>query len=135
MHQREDAGLLQVQRGLLAVAQREQPVPPAAFLREGVFAINLALFVVITEETVLSGPVHDSDSERHADWHRELKSMGGFMPVVIGHGRSEPSEVARPNGGLTAHDTIGVVTVHDGPAIESSEIIAPEVKSGSQRAF
>jgi uncharacterized membrane protein YqiK len=56
-----------------------------AFLREGVFALNLALFVVITEEGVLSGPVKEA-APRYADWHRQLQAISGFAPVVIGHG-------------------------------------------------
>jgi uncharacterized membrane protein YqiK len=103
-----------------------------AFMREGVFAVNLALFVVIREEGVLSGPVRDADRAKFADWHRQLQVMGGFDPIVIGHGsrRAPEKEDAslRADLKLTAHDTIGILTVHDGPPIESSEIIAPEVK-------
>src|SRR6266403_2489523 len=36
-------------------------------LREGVYAINLALFVVITEERVFSGPVRES-ADRYESW-------------------------------------------------------------------
>jgi len=106
-----------------------------AFLREGVFAINLALFVVITEEGVCAGPIKDADHSRFADWHRQLQTVGGFDPVVIGHGgrRSATTDKedlsVRGELKLTANDTIGVVTIHDGPPIESSEIIAPEVKA------
>ena len=99
-----------------------------AFLREGVFAVNLALFVVITEEFVLSGPVKDA-ANRYTDWHRQLQAMNGFSPVVIGHGGSRhAAKEEREDVSLTSHDTIGVVTVHDGPPIDPSEIIAPEVR-------
>ena len=77
--------------------------------------------------------------------------MDGFAPVVVGHGgrhlrrgkSGTPNderaaglesllETQSPSGSaLSAGDTIGVVTVHDGPPIESSEIIAPEVKPES----
>src|SRR4026209_824103 len=54
-------------------------------LREGVYAINLALFVVITEERVFSGPVRES-AERYESWKAQLASMRAFDPVVIGTG-------------------------------------------------
>jgi uncharacterized membrane protein YqiK len=102
------------------------------FLREGVFAVNLAQFVVITEDGVLSGPVPDSEQKRYFDWHRQLLALRGFDPVVIGHaGRAaEAKEPAAPRDAstLTPTDAVGVVTVHDGPPIDSSEIIAPEVR-------
>ncbi len=121
-----------------------------AFLREGVYALNLAAFVVVTEDGVLSGPIRDSDRSRFADWHQQLLSVDGFSPVVVGHGGRQvrrgraacpttsalraSSRCSRPVAlrlALSAGDTIGVVTVHDGPPIESSEIIAPEVKPAS----
>jgi uncharacterized membrane protein YqiK len=103
-----------------------------AFLREGVFALNLALFVVITEEGVFSGPVRDSDARKYADWRHQLQVQGGFDPVVVGHGgpaRAKSEDAIREDLSVTSHDTIGVVTVHDGPPIDSSEVIAPEVKA------
>jgi uncharacterized membrane protein YqiK len=105
-----------------------------AFLREGVFALNLALFVVITEDGVLSGPVHEA-AARYADWHRQLQAISGFSPVVIGHGgrTHAAKDGEREDTGLASHDTIGVVTVHDGPPIDPSEIIAPEVRPRGER--
>jgi len=104
-----------------------------AFLREGVYALNLASFVVVAEDGVLAGPIRDSDRARFADWHRELLAIDGFSPVVVGHGgrHAELQKDAPPSEAATVPgDTIGVVTVHDGPPIESSEIIAPEVRPG-----
>ena len=54
-------------------------------LREGVYAINLGLFVVITEERVFSGPVRES-ADRYESWKAQLASMRAFDPVVIGTG-------------------------------------------------
>src|SRR6266853_1875991 len=51
-------------------------------LREGVYAINLGLFVVITEERVFSGPVREA-VDRYASWKAQLASMRAFDPVVI----------------------------------------------------
>src|SRR4029453_16856196 len=73
-----------------------------AFLREGVFAVNLALFVVITEEFVLSGPVKDA-ANRYTDWHRQLQAMNAFSPVVTGHGGSRhTSKEEREDVSLTS---------------------------------
>jgi uncharacterized membrane protein YqiK len=100
-----------------------------AFLREGVFALNLALFVVITEEGVFSAPRRDSEVQKYVDWHKELQAIDGFSPVVIGHGGATAASGEAPRPDLPgSHDTIGVVTVHDGPPIDSSEVIAPEVR-------
>ncbi len=104
-----------------------------AILREGLFAINLSVFVVITEDQVFSGPVNDGDDKRYQDWQAQLQGMSGFSPVLIGfggresQGRSEMT-AATAEFTVTASDTIGVVTVHDGPSIESGEVIAPEIK-------
>src|ERR1051326_1498847 len=75
-------------------------------LREGVYAINLALFVVITEERVFSGPA------REAGAPPSLATMPDFNPNI---------------------DTIGVVSIQDGPTIGSGEIIAPEVKAADRK--
>src|SRR5438876_4906121 len=54
-------------------------------LREGVYAINLALFVVVTEERVFSGPVRES-TDRYETWKAQLAALRAFDPVVIGAG-------------------------------------------------
>ncbi len=64
-----------------------------AFLREGVYALNLAAFVVVTEDGVLAGPIRDSDRARFADWHQQLLSVDGFSP-----GRRRPRRAARAPG-------------------------------------
>ena len=117
-------------------------------LREGVYAINLALFVVITEERVFSGPVRES-ADRYESWKAQLASLRAFDPVVIGAGQSRftahladtsASEAGSPPSLAAASpdfnpnvDTIGVVSIQDGPTIGSGEIIAPEVKATGGR--
>src|SRR5918912_1709687 len=118
-------------------------------LREGVYAINLALFVVITEERVFSGPVRES-ADRYESWKRQLALIDAFDPVVIGTGRhshfqahladtsaseagSPPSLAAATPDFNPSVDTIGVVSIQDGPTIGSGEIIAPEVKATGGR--
>src|SRR4051794_22971093 len=115
-----------------------------AILREGVYAINLALFVVITEDRVFSGPVKES-ADRYESWKAQLAGLRAFDPVVIGAGQSRfhanladtsASEAGSPPSLAAASpdfnpstDTIGVVSIQDGPTIGSGEIIAPEVKA------
>jgi len=113
-----------------------------AILREGVYAINLALFVVITEERVFSGPVRES-ADRYESWKAQLASLRAFDPVIIGAGPYHWANIAEASvskgGGQTSStekttefnpnvDSIGVVSIQDGPTIGSGEIIAPEVK-------
>lgn len=90
-----------------------------AILREGVYAINLALFVVITEESVYRLELGDESERRSVDrWQRELAGLDAFSPVVIG---------GRPGAPETAADEIGIVTTQDGPALPPGEVIAPAV--------
>ena len=101
-------------------------------LREGVYALNLALFVVITEDYVYSGPIRDSEETKYNEWQIQLREMRGFDPVVIGFGSVPNVQVdmevdTNPQSKLLPTDNLGVVSVQDGPAIESGDIIAPEV--------
>src|SRR5438477_9668659 len=98
-------------------------------LRDGVYAINLALFVVITEERVFSGPVRES-ADRYESWKAQLASLRAFDPVVIGAGQTRfhanladtsASEAGSPPSLAAATpdfnpniDTIGVVSIQDG---------------------
>ncbi len=99
-----------------------------AILREGVYAVNQALFIVITEDIVYNGPIRDKDAKTYQEWQQQLHSLRGFDPVVIGSaGTSTALERDVPNV-LGPTDNIGIVTVHDGQPIASGEIIAPEVQ-------
>ena len=57
-----------------------------AVIREGVYAINPALFVVITEDAVhhLSHLLDEREANVVAGWHKKLNEAGGFRPIVIG---------------------------------------------------
>ena len=62
-----------------------------AILREGVYAINLALFVVITEDAVYRLEFQGKrELEALVGWQNELKEIDGFDPVVIGGTISTP---------------------------------------------
>src|SRR5208282_3296824 len=56
-----------------------------AILREGVYAINLALFVVITEDAVYRLSMQDARAlEKLVSWQHELRRIDGFSPVLVG---------------------------------------------------
>src|SRR6185503_14643673 len=57
-----------------------------AILREGVFALNTALFVVITEDRVFAGPIRDKLQGKYSEWQDQLKAIRGFDPVIVGFG-------------------------------------------------
>ncbi len=95
-------------------------------LREGVYAINLALFVVITEDVVFHLNTQGrAELERLLGWQKELREVNGFSPVVIGELMSAPDPLM-PSRQIVV-DSIGIVTVHDGPSLAPGEIIAPSV--------
>lgn len=98
-----------------------------AILREGVYAINPALFVVITLSKVYALAQIQEPHERKAvgQWQEELRSVGGFHPVIIGRRGEAPEGL--PADGTGPDDMIGVVTVHDGPSLPPGELIAPPV--------
>ncbi len=98
-----------------------------AILREGVYAINLAMFVVITESRVyaLRQLLDRQEAEAADQWREELSSIGGFDPVVVGAPLSAPDPID-PEQTIEV-DSIGIVTVQDGPSLAPGEIIAPAV--------
>lgn len=96
-------------------------------LREGVYAINPALFTVITEDAVftLERLISTWELQNITTWQRELVQIFGFTPVVIG----QPVRVVNPLHPEEHQvvDSIGIVTVHDGLSLALGEIIAPAV--------
>jgi uncharacterized membrane protein YqiK len=97
-----------------------------AILREGVYAVNMALFVIITEDVVyrlnLAG---QRELETLINWQNELREIDGFSPVVVG-GPVQASDPVNPERKVTV-DSIAIVTTHDGPSLGPGEIIAPAV--------
>ncbi|MBI2572127.1 MAG: hypothetical protein HYV63_34385 [Candidatus Schekmanbacteria bacterium] len=99
-----------------------------AILREGVYAINLALFVVLTEDEVCHLSVQHHDDDVVLAWRKQLAEIKGFDPVVIGQSlKADTAAAADTDADANDRDTIGVVTVHDGPTPEAGQIIAPAV--------
>lgn len=98
-------------------------------LREGVYAINTAVFMVITETGVHTGPISSEENRMAQHWLEELQGVSGFTPVIVGNPKARPVEPPPAPNGLCESDNIGVVTVHDGPTLEGGEVIAPEVRN------
>jgi uncharacterized membrane protein YqiK len=93
-----------------------QKGPQRKVLREGTYAINTTQFAIITDERVFGHALTPQEQRVLDGMKQTLKERGGFVPVVI----------------ADADDSVGIVTVHDGPSLPPGEIIAPEV--GSDRA-
>jgi uncharacterized membrane protein YqiK len=99
-------------------------------LREGVYAINLALFVVVTQDCVYRLEMTGrQELATIVGWQKELNDIGGFDPVVIGAPVSAEDQLTP--GKTMLVDSIGIVTVHDGPSLAPGEIIAPAVGNDS----
>ncbi len=95
------------------LAQGGQGGPQRRILRAGTYAINTALFVVLTDEGVSQIALGDTD--RASQLHALITSRQGYIPVVI-------------DG-----DRVAIVTVQDGPALEHEEIIAPTVGTDARQ--
>jgi uncharacterized membrane protein YqiK len=93
-----------------------QQGPQRQILREGTYALNLAEFVVITEDSVFYLPLSREEEATFKRMAEVIKERGGFQPVII----------------KGADDLVGIVTVHDGPSLPQGEIIAPTVGNDSE---
>ena len=85
--------------------------PQRKIVREGTYALNLAEFVVITEERLYYLPLEKGEEEVFQRMAKVLREREAFAPVVI----------------KGTDDNIGIVTVHDGPSLPPGQIIAPTV--------
>jgi len=88
-----------------------QKGPQRTILREGTYAINTAQFVIVTREFIHGLMLNHSDGALFDQMQTLIAGRQGFEAVVI----------------KDALDQIGIVTVHDGPALTMGHIIAPEV--------
>jgi uncharacterized membrane protein YqiK len=90
-----------------------QKGPQRKILREGTYAINLAQFIVLTQERAYSKKLEPSEESLIQQMGQAIADRQGYHAVVI----------------KDADDFIGIATVHDGPALPEGEIIAPTVGS------
>jgi uncharacterized membrane protein YqiK len=81
--------------------------PQRRILRAGTYAINTALFVVLTDEGPREIPL--GDTAKTSQLHNLIVGRSGYDPIVVDL------------------DRIAIVTVQDGPALDHGEIIAPTV--------
>ncbi len=95
------------------LANQGQRGPQRGILREGTYAINTALFAVITSGRVhyLSMGERDDERKEMDEMSQKISKDGGFEPVVI-------------DG---ANDAVGIVIVNDGPNPPEEQIICPTV--------
>ncbi|MBI2824446.1 MAG: hypothetical protein HYX69_07155 [Planctomycetia bacterium] len=102
-----------------------------AILREGVYAINPAVFVLITENRVYALPqlIDKQETQTLLQWRQELQERDGFDPVIVG-GLVPAADPLDPEH-VHEVDSIAIVTVHDGPSLPPGEIIAPGVGTDS----
>ncbi len=89
--------------------------PQRKVLREGTYAINLALFTVLTEDRVYALPLDRSEVALFANMAKLIGERHGFSPVVI-------KGVA---------DLMGIATVHDGPSLPPSRPITTASRTPS----
>jgi uncharacterized membrane protein YqiK len=89
------------------LARGGQGGPQRRILRAATYAINTALFVVLTDDGVHQ--IRLGDSDKASALHSLIVAREGYDPVVIDS------------------DRVAIVTVQDGPALEHGEIIAPTV--------
>ena len=88
-----------------------QKGPQRKILREGTYALNLAQFVIIAHDRIYGIKLDASDTALFEEMSTIIEQRDGFAAVVI----------------KDAEDTIGIVTVHDGPSLPADQIIAPTV--------
>jgi uncharacterized membrane protein YqiK len=100
------------------LARGGQKGPQRKVLREGTYALNLAQFVVLTDNAIYGVGLDDIDGRMLDAMRSTIAERDGFVPVII----------------RDTEDKMGVVTVHDGPSLVSGEIIAPEVGGDSAEA-
>lgn len=88
-----------------------QKGPQRKILREGTYAINLAQFVILTKDQTYAVALGQDDNAIFQRMGELIATRNGFEPLVI----------------KDADDSIGIVTIHDGPGLPDGEIIAPTV--------
>ena len=100
------------------LARGGQKGPQRKVLREGMYAINTAQFVVLTRAHTYALTLSGSDGDTIEAMRGQIQARDGFHPILIND----------------AKDMMGVVTVHDGPGLPAGELIAPAVGQDRRNA-
>jgi uncharacterized membrane protein YqiK len=121
--------------------------PQRQILREGTYAFNLINFVVMTQSRLYYMRIENDDREIIDGMAQALLAIDAFKPIVVGTSSSVTDQIARTAAHVAKEalgqnessefadqltteqsgDVVGIVTVHDGPALPQGEIIAPLV--------
>ncbi|HEY4002798.1 MAG TPA: SPFH domain-containing protein [Candidatus Xenobia bacterium] len=83
--------------------------PQRQILREGTYAINLAQFVVITDDQLYYLPMNRNEDASFQRMSDVIAERQGFSPLVI------------------TNDLVGIVSIQDGASLAQGELIAPIV--------
>lgn len=112
-----------------------QKGPQRQILREGTYAFNLAQFIIITKDKVHSIFTSKDESAQIETMRSDLLRVNGFLPVVISSSKNLELEEDELGNTLKTKDTIGIVTVNEGPTPDNGAIIAPIVGEGITNEF
>ena len=110
-----------------------QKGPQRQILREGTYAFNLAQFIIITKDKVHSIFTSKDESAQIETMRSDLAKVAGFNPVVIASSKAVDQDEA--GNALRSKDTIGIVTINEGPTPDNGAIIAPIVGDGITNEF
>ncbi len=110
-----------------------QKGPQRQILREGTYAFNLAQFIIITKDKVNSIFTSTAESAQIETMRSDLLRVSGFNPVIISS--SKTIEQDESGNTLRSKDTIGIVTINEGPTPDNGAIIAPIVGDGITNEF
>lgn len=122
-----------------------QKGPQRQILREGTYAFNLAQFIIITKDRVHSIFTSKDETAQIETMRSDLSRVAGFSPVLISSSKATEQYTQQNDGTETesgfskgvnkydskdSHDTIGIVTINEGPTPDNGAIIAPIVGEG-----
>lgn len=125
-----------------------QKGPQRQILREGTYAFNLAQFMIITSDKVYSLASSKDEAAAVDKMRNDLLRVDGFRPVLVGSQRKYRSNqvtdqgpangpgavvtgYSQSNYEIDSQDTIGIVTINEGPTPDGGAIIAPIVGEGT----
>ncbi|MCB2340013.1 SPFH domain-containing protein [Clostridium estertheticum] len=125
-----------------------QKGPQRQILREGTYAFNLAQFIIITKDKVHSIFTSKAETAQIETMRSDLAKDSGFNPVIISSSKVSESYTQQDDGSeiennfnkntakrSTSRDTIGIVTINEGPTPDNGAIIAPIVGDGINNEF
>ena len=110
-------------------------------------AFNLAQFIIITKDRVHSIFTSKDETAQIETMRSDLAKDSGFNPVIISSSRSSEQYAQQDDSSeidavykkivnkQVSRDTIGIVTINEGPTPDNGAIIAPIVGEGINNEF